>query len=127
MASETMTLEDREALDVEVWRRVFGEKIPDNYDPSRLAVPPFSSKIAAAWSVVERMKTLGHIVHMTDYGVPADRDEPLSGAVVVFTHRKSLQHGRTNGLDSLTAAGICRAALAALGEQSQPRAAQGEA
>lgn len=86
-----------------------------------IPLPRYSSSIAAAWEVVERMKSLGFTVSMTDWAVPVDPDDSAcTGAVVVFVHREDpRRRGRTNGLDGLTAAGICAAALKALGEEAR--------
>jgi hypothetical protein len=66
------------ALDAEIARRVFGHAVKESdaggiftYDDSSgywLHVPRYSTDMAAAWSVVERLGHLYHPVMLTDLG-----------------------------------------------------------
>ncbi len=74
------------------------------------SIPLYSSKIEAAWLVVERMRELNYSLEITGYG-----DFPLArttGRWGVRFHVKGTPKGNHDG-DSVTEA-ICRAALKAI-------------
>ena len=129
-----MSVADWEAgpdLDVEVARRVFGEEI-GAYDtdagPRQFIksfglsrdVPPYSSEIAAAWTVVERLRDDGFLVRVQEHpeSFRHDFEERLAWRArraMCLMERVTLGvHQRAGiGYADTAALAICRAALEA--------------
>lgn len=106
-------------LDAEIARRVFGHHVPDDWE-GRLAVPPYSSDIAHAWRVVDRMKELSL------QPLRAGRHRETMDEGIAVRRRFLRELGNETALGGLmelmwlngkaAALKICRAALAAVGD-----------
>jgi hypothetical protein len=122
-------------LDVEVARRVLGERI-GHYDAGDgthyfiesfglvREIPPFSTDLAAAWKVVEHLRDAGFLVRVVEHPESerrheeprltwdARRHECLVEQTVRGVRRRAGAHASTVPL------AICRAALAIMGRKS---------
>lgn len=132
---ETTILEAGTALDWEIARRVFGWTavgVPSIdqvwfYAPTgkstRHEIPPFSSDIAAAWNVIERMQELGWWARLT---TPFEPGQPwFCGFTPLGTSGWNGRPDHQEGAETMPLA-ICRCALKALASDGVPTTKWGD-